>query len=93
MTRQLSHEDFVKLAVEKLRTGTFRGIHSVFSGFNAAFKKYYGGEDPVRTTTRLAEEGKIVIRPSKGGVRLYIPGEDPPQEDPGEAALRKMGLM
>ncbi|MDW7761492.1 MAG: hypothetical protein SCM96_12780 [Acidobacteriota bacterium] len=92
MTRRLNHEEFVKLAVEKLRTGSFKGIHSVFSGFNAAFKMYYHGEDPVRTTTRLAEEGKIVIRPSKGGVRLYLPGEDP-QDDPGRTALTKMGLI
>lgn len=92
MTGQITHEEFVKLAVEKLRTGAFKGIHSVYSGFNAAFKTYYRGEDPVRTTTRLAEEGKIVIRPSKGGVRLYIPGEDP-QDDPGRTALTKMGLM
>ncbi len=91
MKKKLSHEEFVSLAILKLRTESFRGIHSVYSGFNEAFKLYYEGENPIPVTTRLAEEGKIALRPVKRGVMLYLRGEEP-QETRGESALRKMGL-
>lgn len=87
---KLSVEEFVHLAIKSLRIGDFKGIHSVYSGFNEAFKKYFG-QDPVQATNRLAEEKKIEIRPIKGGVLLYLPGEAPSQTR-GDEALRKMGL-
>jgi len=87
---RLSVEEFVHLAIKSLRMGEFKGIHSVYSGFNEAFKKYFG-QDPVQATNRLAEERKIEIRPIKGGVLLYLPGEAPSQSR-GDEALRKMGL-
>ncbi|MBC7362121.1 MAG: hypothetical protein H5U06_07570 [Candidatus Aminicenantes bacterium] len=87
---KLSVEEFVHLAIRSLRIGDFKGIHSVYSGFNEAFKKYFG-QDPVQATNRLAEEKKIEIRPIKGGVLLYLPGEAPSQTK-GDEALRKMGL-
>jgi len=92
MKKKLSHEEFVNLAIEKLRTGNFKGIHSVYSGFNEAFRLYFEGENPVLVTGKLAEDGKIVIRPTKRGVMLYIPGEEP-QGTRGEGALQKMGLL
>ncbi len=92
MKKKLSHEEFVNLAIEKLRTGSFKGIHSVYSGFNEAFRLYFEGDNPVLVTNKLAEDGKIVIRPTKRGVMLYIPGEEP-QSTRGEGALQKMGLL
>jgi hypothetical protein len=92
MRKKLSHEEFVSLAIQKLRTGNFRGIHSVYSGFNEAFKLYFEGENPVSVTNQLAEDGKIALRPTKRGVMLYIPGEEP-QSTRGEGALQKMGLL
>jgi hypothetical protein len=89
---KLTYEEFVTLAILKLRNGHFKGIHSVFSGFNEAFKKYYDGEDPVAITTRFGEEGKLTVRPAKNGVMLYLP-EDAPQGDRGDWALKKMGLL
>lgn len=71
----LSEEEFVKRAIKKLR-GNYKGIHSVYSGFNAAFKEYFG-TNPVETTQRLVKEGKIGIRPVKGGVILYLPEDAP----------------
>jgi hypothetical protein len=68
---KLSEEEFVWRAIRKLR-GNYKGIHTVYSGFNQAFKDYFG-TNPVETTQRLAEEGKIVIRPVKGGVIIYLP--------------------
>lgn len=88
---KLTVEEFVYLAIKSLRLGEFKGIHSVYSGFNEAFKRYFG-QDPVQATNRLAEEKKIEIRPIKGGVLLYLPGEAPSQSR-GDEALKKMGLV
>ena len=91
MAEKLSYEEFVKKAILKLRTGNYKGIHSVYSGFNEAFRKYYDGVNPVEVTNRLAKENKITIRPVKGGVMLYLP-EDAPQTARADQALKKMGL-
>ena len=74
--RKLTEEEFVLQAIKKLRKEPYRGIHSVYSGFNEAFRKYFG-TNPVETTNRLAKEGKIETRPFKGGVMLFLPGEAP----------------
>jgi hypothetical protein len=92
MPQKLSHEEFIKKAIVSLRKEGYRGIHTVYSGFNAAFKKYFDGENPVEVTNRLAKEGKIVIRPVKGGVMLYLPEEAPTAPTLGDEALKKMGL-
>ena len=92
MTKKVTPEEFVKLAITKLRSEPYKGIHSVYSGFNEAFKKYFAGDDPIKLTNLMAEEGKIAIRPVKGGVVLYLP-EDGPKTSRGEEALRKMGLL
>lgn len=91
MEEKLSREEFVKKAIVSLRKEGFKGIHSVYSGFNEAFKKYFDGENPVDVTNRLASEGKIVIRPVKGGVMLYLP-EDAPGAGSADQTLKKMGL-
>ena len=91
MEGKLSHEEFVKRAIVSLRKEGFKGIHSVYSGFNEAFKKYFNEENPVDVTNKLAAEGKIVIRPVKGGVMLYMP-EDAPGSGSAEQVLKKMGL-
>ncbi|MCL4457920.1 MAG: hypothetical protein M1147_05395 [Nitrospirae bacterium] len=92
MSEKLSSEEFVKKAIVSLRKDGYKGIHTVYSGFNDAFKKYFEGEDPIKTTNQLAAEGKIVIRPVKGGVMLYLPEEAPASRTRGEDALEKMGL-
>ena len=74
----ISHEDFVKRAILKLRdTSKSRGIHSGFSGFNSGFRLYYGGEDPVEAVRELEREGRIQTRLAKRGAMLYLPGEAP----------------
>lgn len=92
MSEKLSHEEFVKKAIVSLRKEGYKGIHSVYSGFNNAFKKYFDGENPVEVTNKLAQEGKIVIRPVKGGVMLYLPEEAPVSKDTADEALKKMGI-
>lgn len=92
MSEKLSHEEFVKKAIMSLRKEGYKGIHTVYSGFNNAFKKYFEGESPVEVTNRLAQEGKIVVRPVKGGVMLYLPEDAPATKDAADEALKKMGL-
>ncbi len=92
MPEKLSHEEFVRKAITSLRKEGFKGIHTVYSGFNEAFKKYFEGENPIEVTNKLAEEGKIVIRPVKGGVMLYLPEEAPAGKSTADEALRKMGI-
>lgn len=92
MPEKLNHEEFVRKAVVSLRKEGYKGIHTVYSGFNDAFKKYFHGENPVEATNKLAAEGKIVIRPVKGGVMLYLPEEAPASSRDADEALKKMGL-
>ena len=74
--KRLAEEEFVLQAIKKLRKEPFRGIHSVYSGFNEAFRKYFG-TNPIEVTSRLAAEGKIETRLFKGGAMLFLPGEAP----------------
>ncbi len=69
---RMTYEEFVRNAIVKLRNPPYKGIHSVYSGFNGAFRKYFG-DDPVAVTSQLAQEKKLVIRVAKGGVMLYLP--------------------
>ena len=87
---KLSEADFVKRAITTLRKPPFKGIHSVYSGFNEAFRAYFN-EDPIKWTTQLASEGVIEIRSARGGVMLYLAGEAPARSQ-GKDALKKMGL-
>jgi hypothetical protein len=92
MKSKLSAEEFVKLAIARLRLENYKGIHSVYSGFNEAFKSYFDGANPIDATGELARLGKITLRPVKGGVMLYLPGEGP-EMNRGDMALKKMGLL
>ncbi len=87
---KLSQADFVKRAIVTLRKDPYKGIHSVYSGFNQAFRDYFN-DDPIKWTTQLASEHVIEVRPSRGGVMLYIPG-DAPTRSTSKDVLKKMGL-
>lgn len=92
MSEKLSYEEFIRKAIVSLRKEGYKGIHSVYSGFNNAFRKYFNDENPVEITNRLAKEGKIVVRPVRGGVMLYLPEEVPSVRNTADEALKKMGL-
>jgi hypothetical protein len=92
MAEKLSKEEFIKKAIVSLRKEGYKGIHTVYSGFNEAFKQYFDGDDPIQATNKLAGEGKIVIRPVKGGVMLYLPEDTPAKGQTAGDALKKMGL-
>ncbi|OGP73375.1 MAG: hypothetical protein A2W09_04570 [Deltaproteobacteria bacterium RBG_16_50_11] len=86
----LSEEEFVAEGIKKLRKDPYRGINSVFSGFNEAFRKHFN-KDPIEFTSKMASDGKIEIIPLKGGkgVMLYLPGEGP-RGRKTEEALKKI---
>ncbi len=87
---KLTQAEFVKKAIVSLRKNPYKGIHSVYSGFNEAFRSYFN-EDPIKWTNQLSAEGVIEIRPARGGVMLYLPGEAPVRST-GKDVLKKMGL-
>lgn len=86
--KRLDEHEFVVKAIKALRKPPYKGIHSVYSGFNQAFREYFD-KNPVETTTQLAKEGKIVTRPVKGGVVLYLP-EDAPAPQASRSVLTKI---
>ena len=87
---KLTQAEFVKKAIVSLRKDPYKGIHTVYSGFNEAFRAYFN-EDPIKWTNQLSSEGVIEIRPARGGVMLYLPGEAPARST-GKDVLKKMGL-
>lgn len=78
----LTEAEFVKRAIKKLRELPQKGIHSKYSGFNAAFRQYFD-KDPEKSVKRLAEKGKIATRDESDGTMLYLPSEAP-AKSPGE---------
>ena len=89
ITGKVPFKDFYRKSIEILKqhnkidptTGKpYNGVHVVYSGFNEAFKKYYGF-DPRTTTDQLAAEGKISVwKFSKGGPIIYLPEDVMPHE-------------
>lgn len=92
---ELTVEEFVNLAFAKLRAPGREGLHTRFSGFNAAFRSYFPDLDPVAEVKRLAKDRKIKFRLTRGGAVIYPPDTDVEILDPqsvGGETLRKMGL-
>jgi hypothetical protein len=89
-SQSLSEEQFVIEGIRKLRKEPYKGIHSVFSGFNDAFRKHFN-KDPIEVTSKMASEGKVEIIPLRSGkgVMLYLPGEGP-RGKKTEEALKKI---
>lgn len=92
--KKLSIEEFTLLAIEKLKRPPYEGIHSVYSGFNQAFRDYFDGLDPVVETLKLAAEGKIHTQLVKGGVMIFPgPRRESTPRSKAESTLKKMGLV
>lgn len=89
---RLTPEQFVLRAIETLgNPERSKGIHTVYSGFNTAFRDYFPDLDPIQVTGQLAADDKIVIRPVRGGVMIFKAG-DAPRQPRALDALQKMGL-
>lgn len=65
---------FVETAIKTLREPNYTGIHVVYSGFNKAFRDYYG-TDPRPHVDALAAEGKLVVVIVRGGVMINLASE------------------
>ncbi|OHA16787.1 MAG: hypothetical protein A3C79_00450 [Candidatus Taylorbacteria bacterium RIFCSPHIGHO2_02_FULL_45_28] len=91
MSQKLTIEEFTLLAVDKLPKGDKQMIHTVYSGFNEAFREYFPGKDPVAEVNQLAKEGKISFRLCRGGAIIAKPGviESVPKS---KDTLQKMGV-
>ena len=87
-----SEEEFVVGGIKKLRKDPYKGIHSVFSGFNDAFRKHFN-KDPIEFTSKMASAGKVEIIPLRSGkgVMLYLPGEGPRGRKIDEALKKILG--
>ena len=88
---KLTQAEFIEKAIVSLRKDPYKGIHTIYSGFNDGFRAYFN-EDPIKCTTQLAKDGVIVIRPVKGGVMIYLPEDAPAGRTSGKDVLKKMGL-
>lgn len=73
------------------------GMHTVFDGFNDAFRRQFPGSDPVKVTTEMRDRGLVDMRYARGGVRLYLPGTMPARKDTREVKaddlLRRVNRM
>ena len=65
---------FIERAIKKGRKEGYKGLHATYSGFNVAYKEYYG-VDSIEDTKAFQKEGFLSIRPVKGGVLLYLASE------------------
>ncbi len=75
--RKMETDRFVLQAIERLRTEKSRGIHTVYSGFNQAFRIYYNGADPVKAVQKLVDSGVVALRLVRGGAMIYAIGDAP----------------
>lgn len=79
---------FVLLAIDTLKGEGKEGIHTVFSGFNEAFRAHFAGVDPVKVVDLLVKQGVLEGHPSKKGYTMYPKGKMPTQASKkGEIAL------
>lgn len=85
-------EEFTLRAIEQLKKPEQKGIHTVYSGFNEAFRIWFPDKDPITEVQALAKAGKIDFRLAKGGAVIYPPGKKPAETASGETALKRMGL-
>jgi hypothetical protein len=65
---------FFTRAIKNCRKEGFKGIHTVYSGVNNAYRQYHGKEkDPVAAVNKLIEQGLLCGNPAKGGFTIYLP--------------------
>jgi len=85
-----SHRGVRQTRDRQARNEPYKGIHSVYSGFNEAFKKYFAGHDPIPLTNQMARtEDRNPA--GQGGVLLYLPKTG--RRPPAAKSLVKMGLL
>jgi hypothetical protein len=110
MAREITHFEFIKLAIEagkaasKAKGKEYKGLHTVYSGFNEEFRALFCPEEtdadvrkvaPIQAVKELVEEGKIEQHYAFGGAIIYLKGEMPKLKDKVTKAgvMAKYGLM
>jgi hypothetical protein len=88
----ITPEEFTLRAIKSLSKPPHKAIHVVYSGFNAAFRAYFPGLNPITELQRLERAGKVSIRPAKGGAIIFAGGAQQGKFSGADEALRKMGL-
>ena len=81
-------EQYTRKAILAKRKPPHKGIHTVFSGLNEAIRRHFG-VNPVDALGDLVKMGKFVVRPTRGGVLIYIPTDAPANRD-SAAELHKL---
>ena len=92
MLISLTPEEFTLLAIEKLVDPGKSTIHTVYSGFNNAFREYFPGKDPIEEVKKLVDNGKVSFRLCRGGALIAKPGVISPNQSSPDKTLNKMGL-
>lgn len=93
MPEKLTHEEFILRAMETLRDEKHKGLHTVYSGFNTAFREYFDGEDPVAAVKAVAERtGKYKVVPRRGGAAIFFVEDAPEGDASAQTTLKKMNL-
>jgi hypothetical protein len=90
---KLSFADFTLKAIRALRKPPYKGIHSVFSGYNQAVMDYYSWPKATvfEAVATLEKEGVIATRPVKGsGVMLYEAKDAPVSSHSSAGTLAKI---
>lgn len=90
--KTITPEQFVLTAIQTLREGTYKGIHTVYSGFNEAFRLKFPELDPIAVTKQMAATGQIEVRVVRGGAIIYLKGDAPAIASKGADVLKRMGL-
>jgi hypothetical protein len=57
MEEKISEYEFVVRAIKRPKKPPYKGIHSVYSGLNQAFREYFN-KDTLEATTSLFKKGR-----------------------------------
>jgi hypothetical protein len=71
---KLAEAEFTRRAIVAGRKAGWKGLHTVYGGYNQAFREYYGS-DPIVAVNRMVTAGVIESHYAKGGAMIYLPGE------------------
>jgi len=66
-----------------------QGVHAVYSGYNATFRKFFGA-DPVEFVKTSVKNGVLESHFARGGAMIYLPGEAPARTSNEEAKANKI---
>ena len=79
--------EWTNRAIDALRDpAQSKGIHVVYSSFNAAFRVKFPGLDVRKVVDAMAERDLIAKQMRRGGPMIYHPGEGPTRNTTAEAS-------